>query len=222
MKRMLCLWFPNWPIQRLVVEEPKLRKTHLVLFRRDSRKGQLVAAASPLAMKDGVQPEMPVSEVKQLLRHSGKKRETYRPNHRLHPRTQYHQLARQGDIGFQEIKEHHKPSPVVNHRPARQEGGQNEDSFFILEHNPVADREALEKLVDSLHCFSPIVGVEQVDAPECCFLDPKNHLNFNFILKSSNVAHRVPHKISDRSRGQRPRESKVRARYRVLKSELKS
>ena len=100
MKRTLCLWFPNWPIQRLVVEQPKLRKTHLVLFRRDSRKGQLVAAASPLAMQEGVDLEMPVSEVKQLLRHSGRKQDVYQPSHRLHPRTQYHQLARQGDIGF--------------------------------------------------------------------------------------------------------------------------
>ena len=95
MKRMLCLWFPNWPIQRLVVAEPTLRKTHLVLFRRDPRKGQLVAAASPLAMLSGAQIDMPISEVKQLMRHSGLSRQTWRPNHRLHPRDQHRQLAKQ-------------------------------------------------------------------------------------------------------------------------------
>ena len=42
---------------------------------------------------------------------------------------------------------------------------------YILEHDPIADREALEKLTDSLHCFSPIVGIEQNDTPESCFLD---------------------------------------------------
>ena len=52
--------------------------------------------------------------------------------------------------------------------------------------------------------------------------DPKNHLNFNFIFKCSNVAHRIPHKMSDRSRGQRSRKSKVREISRVLKSEPKS
>ena len=212
-RRFLCLWFPNWPIQRLVVAEPDLRKKHLVLFRRDPRKGQRVAAASPLAIRDGVGLEMPVSEVKQLLRNSGRKREIHRSSHRLHPRTQYHQLARQGDIGFQKKGSQaaarvESPAPCRDPlplegadlrgevsgrgkqnktnvlpvtctalpassqapvRPSPKEGDGN--SFFILEHDPVADREAMEKLVDSLHCFSPIVGIEQTEAPESCFLD---------------------------------------------------
>ena len=205
MKRVLCLWFPNWPIQRLVVAEPALRKTHLVLFRRDSRKGQLVSAASPLAMQDGVQIDMPVSEVKQLLRHSGKTRQAYRPSHRLHPRTQHRQLAKQavamvssgqhlepvkhhppsGRVGAAgegadgkpihlETKNTSPPPPLVpRERPSQREGDQwcNDSSFYILEHDPIADREALEKLTDSLHCFSPIVGIEQNDTPESCFLD---------------------------------------------------
>lgn len=39
----------------------------MVLFRKDSRRGQLVAAASPLAQRDGVQIDMPMSEAKSLL-----------------------------------------------------------------------------------------------------------------------------------------------------------
>ncbi len=181
MKRILCLWFPNWPIQRLVVAEPALRKTHLVLFRRDSRKGQLVAAASPLAMLSGVQIDMPITEVKQLLRHSGLSRQTWHPSHRMHPRTQHRQLAKQA-VGMVSAEQHPLPSgrgdaagegadgnavqsKTTNRKP------HTENHFYILEHDPIADREALEKLVDSLHCFSPIVGIEQTDSPESCFLD---------------------------------------------------
>ena len=69
-KRILCLWFPNWPIQRLVVQRPALRRQRIVLFRRDSRRGQIVSAASPLAMREGVGRGMPLSEAKSLLRRS--------------------------------------------------------------------------------------------------------------------------------------------------------
>ena len=48
-------------------------------------------------------------------------------------------------------------------------------------------------------------------------IGPKNHLNFNFIFKSPNIAHRNPQKIYFRSRGERSFESKVRPRYCVLK-----
>ncbi len=71
-KRILCLWFPNWPIQRLVVDQVELRKQRIILFRRDSRRGQVVSAASPLAIKGGVCEGMPVSEAKSLLRGSGR------------------------------------------------------------------------------------------------------------------------------------------------------
>ena len=39
-KRILCLWLPEWPIQRLIVAEPELRQQRVVLFRTDSRKGK--------------------------------------------------------------------------------------------------------------------------------------------------------------------------------------
>lgn len=68
MKRILCVWFPNWPIQRLVVDRPELRCQRIVLFRRDARRGQIVSAVSPLAMQDGLTIEMPLSEAKSLLR----------------------------------------------------------------------------------------------------------------------------------------------------------
>lgn len=46
----------------------------MVLFRQDSRRGQLVAAASPLAERDGVQIGMPLSESKSLLARGSRSR----------------------------------------------------------------------------------------------------------------------------------------------------
>ncbi len=68
--RVLCVWLPNWPIQRLVVQRPELRRQQVLLFRRDSRRGNLVNAASPLARQAGCCVGMPLSEAKSLLRRS--------------------------------------------------------------------------------------------------------------------------------------------------------
>ena len=68
--RILCVWLPNWPIQRLVVQRPELRRQQVLLFRRDSRRGNLVNAASPLARQAGCRVGMPLSEAKSLLRRS--------------------------------------------------------------------------------------------------------------------------------------------------------
>jgi len=66
--RVLCVWIPNWPIQRLVVDRPELRRQQVVTFKRDSRRGQLITAVSPLAKRTGVCVGMPLSEAKSLLR----------------------------------------------------------------------------------------------------------------------------------------------------------
>ena len=64
--RILCVWLPNWPIQRLVVQRPELRRQQVLLFRRDSRRGNLVNAASPLARQAGCRVGMPLSEAKSV------------------------------------------------------------------------------------------------------------------------------------------------------------
>jgi protein ImuB len=73
-QRIACLWFPNWPIQRLVVARPELRCQQVVLFRQDPRRGRLVAAASPLAMQAGVRVGMPLSEAKSLLQRASREK----------------------------------------------------------------------------------------------------------------------------------------------------
>ncbi len=66
--RMACIFFPLWPIQRLVVAEPQLRQRRLVLHHQDSRRGQLVYAASPMALQCGISPGMPLTEARSLAR----------------------------------------------------------------------------------------------------------------------------------------------------------
>ena len=78
-KRILCLWLPEWPIQRLIVAEPELRQQRVVLFRADSRKGKLVASASPLARRLGIRCDMPMAEANALLQHASKRSEEKTP-----------------------------------------------------------------------------------------------------------------------------------------------
>ncbi|MFO0530235.1 MAG: hypothetical protein ACK52A_19245 [Planctomycetota bacterium] len=70
-RRIACIAFPNWPIQRLVVSSPAYRRAPLVLFTETGSRGQLVTAASPRAQLSGVRIGMPLAEAKSLLRRAG-------------------------------------------------------------------------------------------------------------------------------------------------------
>lgn len=61
-QRVLCVWLPNWPIQRIQAVEPKLADAPLVLSARDSRRGLVVMAANLSARSHGIRPTMRVSE----------------------------------------------------------------------------------------------------------------------------------------------------------------
>ena len=167
------------------MQKPELRKRKLILFRRDSRRGQRVVAISPLAQLDGVRIDMSLSEAKSLLRKSlpvdspvsqplpPQQTSSFQPRTKSHPREQHRELAKKGIVttasqktrggGRKRVSENSDRPLNADSKPAPR--------FYILEHDPVGDREALEAVVDSLHPFSPIVGIEQVESPESCFLD---------------------------------------------------
>jgi len=136
---MLCLWLPNWPIQRLVVDRPELRRKRVVLFRRDSRRGQVVAAVSPLAIRDGVCVDMPLSEAKSLLR------------------------AGAPGADYRNAKSAQSPASSAGRKSAALAASLN---CHIFEHEPAADFEAIKALADSLEAFSPIIGLETIDPAE--------------------------------------------------------
>ncbi len=71
MKRILCAWLPNWPIQRLVVERPELSRQRVILYQQHAQRGQLVSAASSRALATGVRLEMPLSEAASLCERVG-------------------------------------------------------------------------------------------------------------------------------------------------------
>jgi len=66
MTRLLCLWFPNWPIQRRHQQSPAFREQPLVLV--DSRQGrEIVGHCCDLATRRGIRPGMSLAEAKTLL-----------------------------------------------------------------------------------------------------------------------------------------------------------
>jgi protein ImuB len=65
MNRILCLWLPNWPVQRRVGEKPELDDQPLVLHA--TRMGKtMVTACSDAAAAKGVAPGMPLAEARAL------------------------------------------------------------------------------------------------------------------------------------------------------------
>ena len=113
----MCIWLPNWPSQRVFVAKQQAEASPestgacvhamgpVILYRTDSRRGQIVAAANQTARAAGVLPQMPLSQCGSLC-----------------------------------------PDALVH------------------EHDPQADLEALVQLAESAQCFSPIVGLETLDA----------------------------------------------------------
>ncbi|QDV23889.1 Y-family DNA polymerase [Aureliella helgolandensis] len=61
-KRVLCIWLPNWSIQRVQALEPRLASAPLLLSIRDARRGLIIAAANLAARAQGIQPGMRLSE----------------------------------------------------------------------------------------------------------------------------------------------------------------
>ena len=67
MSRILALWLPNWPVQRLVRDQPELAGRALVLYEQEARHGQRVKACSAAAEQQAVRPGMPLAEAQTLL-----------------------------------------------------------------------------------------------------------------------------------------------------------
>ncbi len=65
-KQILCIWLPNWPIQRVLAAEPALVGRAVILETRDARRGLLVAAANLAARRAGARVGMRMSELAAL------------------------------------------------------------------------------------------------------------------------------------------------------------
>lgn len=63
---MLCLWFPNWPIQRLRVARPELRGRAIGLYQTSGTRGAELVACSRALTDLGARLDMPVAEANAL------------------------------------------------------------------------------------------------------------------------------------------------------------
>jgi protein ImuB len=68
MSHILCLWLPNWPIQRLLAEQGKREQDTSLILAAEGPRGGHAVACSAAAAAGGVQPNMPVAEAKSLVR----------------------------------------------------------------------------------------------------------------------------------------------------------
>jgi len=66
MPRVLCVWFPKWPIQRLRSERPELRRVELVLFSGQSHR-PFITVCTARAEQLGIHSGQPLAEAKALL-----------------------------------------------------------------------------------------------------------------------------------------------------------
>ncbi len=63
MPRVLCVWFPKWPIQRLRSARPELSRSELVLFAGQNQRPS-ITVCSPKAERLGVRIGQPLAEAR--------------------------------------------------------------------------------------------------------------------------------------------------------------
>ena len=57
----MCVWCPLWPVQRRLSEQPELSSRPLILF-AEGRRGLIVTACSPEALRLDIRVGMPLGE----------------------------------------------------------------------------------------------------------------------------------------------------------------
>src|SRR5262245_35008823 len=136
MKRTMCVWLPNWPIQRVRNEDRDRRP--LVLYTTAARGILTVTACSRRAAQEGVRLGMPLAEAESLWANSIRAP---------------------------------LPSPLGTPRGEGVRGNERRLSPRFLKHDPRADRTQLRKLAKHCYRYTPVVALEEADAPAALFLD---------------------------------------------------
>jgi protein ImuB len=147
MKRVLCIWLPNWPIQRLLIAQPELKGRPVVLYRtsanskganskransstkskratRSKVSGLRIVACSNIAAQGGVTVGLSVAEARGLFQTAP-------------------------TLPKKKIASEQKSSTAASEAP------------YFAEHDERADREAFEQLASWCQRFSPHIGFEQ-------------------------------------------------------------
>ena len=113
MKRVLCMWLPQWPLQRLLGVRPELRDEPVVLYETCGGRSLRVTHCSRKASRAGIRLGMPLAEALAAL----------------------------------------------------------DSSLHTELYDPEADHRELVALAKWCERFSPLVGLEEAEAPESLLLD---------------------------------------------------
>lgn len=131
-RRVLCLWLVDWPLQRLLLEQPHLRQRKVLLYELTPRRTLQLAAFTPSlgcppprGSAPRLLPGLPLAEA----------------------------LARLDP-----------PAPSDSSSPIP-------NSPHLQPLDPWGDRQALERLAEGCRQFSPLVGIQPADRPDCLLLD---------------------------------------------------
>jgi protein ImuB len=148
-RRILCIWFPHWPLQRVVVAWPELKDHAVVLTEPHPRGGERVVHCSRAAHALGVRAGMPVAEVGPRA-----------PGKRFYP-VPDRPAGEDADppIRHRDISGNSSSLPAGTAGPT------------VLPADPIADHDALVRLAHWCHRFSPTVGLEEDERPESLLLD---------------------------------------------------
>lgn len=157
MKRILCLWFTHWPVQRIVAGQPELKGKPVVVAESRGRT-EWVIACSPEAQAWGLRVGMPVAEAKALVGPGPKERAPQRRS-RFRSSLRGSSLKRGGET----------EDSVA--RPSTHASGLLPGPLCVVPADPFADRHTLEQLARKAQRFTPLVGLEDSLSPECLLLD---------------------------------------------------
>lgn len=78
MKRILAIWLPDWPIQRLASARPELRD-EIIILQQATARGGYVAACSSLARQLGIRENLPIAEATALAFRRKRRRKSNAP-----------------------------------------------------------------------------------------------------------------------------------------------
>ncbi|MFH1265228.1 MAG: hypothetical protein ABIK89_05830, partial [Planctomycetota bacterium] len=164
MKRVLCAWLPQWPLQHLYDMQPELRDRTVLLHTDAGRGTPRIVACSHDAARRGVVPGMSVAEARALYAQCGE-RTTRRGGDAERGRRGDTARGRrgEGETRGRGEKERNSGRRIFRPIPASLRP-RVPASPCLVRHDPQADLASLRKLAMWCQWFSPVTGVEEPDS----------------------------------------------------------
>lgn len=154
MRRIVCLWIPQWPLQRWIVKQPQMAAAPIVLQGVDARQESRVIVCSAQACELGVRQGMPLMEARWLLEHASQHR----------PRSSASRQAptRQASFLSKSVPRNRSQQNRAqrDRSPLHPSTHPSTPQWYLEDYDPELDREALLGLAQWCEQFSPLVGCE--------------------------------------------------------------